>query len=185
MAPTRVTAAAPMLKACGLAFALLAARMVIEHHYWNRATDNFYEGLQNQLPPDDDRESSAGKSHRFYYKELPRMLAIIFPLMLLEYQWQCWLERLLPTRPVGSAAFTAQEKEKITDDDDMMEEEVMKRLIAKGKVRPSSIKWVNVLLKWIVDNTLGCLLFGQMFYVILSAGKLQRPGKIWAGFGWV
>ncbi|RMY71139.1 hypothetical protein D0863_05334 [Hortaea werneckii] len=182
MSTPSVTGWQPMLKAVGLSLIILAANKYLEHRYWDKAWKTFEEGLPQQFPwtekgPDEgDDNSKTTKS--FYFDELPRDLAIQLMLFLANYQWQCLLERWLPTRPQGSN-FTAQEKAKVTDDDDMMEDEVMRRLIAKGKVRRASISWCNVFLKWLINNTITLSVIALAYHVIDEVSHLRSPLQIW------
>lgn len=182
MSTPSVTGWQPMLKAAGLSLIILAANKHLEHRYWDKAWKTFEEGLPQQFPwtekgPDEgDDNSKSAKS--FYFDELPRDLAIQLMLFLANYQWQCLLERWLPTRPQGSN-FTAQEKAKVTDDDDMMEDEVMRRLIAKGKVRRASISWCNVFLKWLINNTITFSVIALAYHVIDEVSHLRSPLQIW------
>ncbi|KAI6836886.1 hypothetical protein KC340_g14170 [Hortaea werneckii] len=182
MSTPSVTGWRPMLKAVGLSLIVLTANKHLETRYWDKAWKTFEEGLPQQFPwtekgPDEgDDNSKSAKS--FYFDELPRDLAIQLILFLANYQWQCLLERWLPTRPQGSN-FTAQEKAKVTDDDDMMEDEVMRRLIAKGKVKRASISWCNVFLKWVINNTITFSVIALAYHVIDEVSHLHSPIQIW------
>ncbi|KAI6841504.1 hypothetical protein KC332_g2207 [Hortaea werneckii] len=182
MSKPSLTGWQPMLKAVGLSLIILTANNHLEHRYWDKAWKTFEEGLPQQFPwteKDVEGGDDSSKSTKsFYLDELPRDLAIQFVLFLANYQWQCLLERYLPTRPQGSN-FTAQEKAKVTDDDDMMEDEVMRRLIAKGKVRRASISWCNVFLKWLINNTITFSVIALTYHVLDEASHLRSPTNIW------
>ena len=171
-----------MLKAVGFSLVILAANKHLEHRYWDKAWKTFEEGLPQQFPwseKDLDEDGDGSKPAKsFYFDKLPRNLAIQLVLSLANYQWQCLLERYLPTRPQGNS-FTAQEKAKVTDDDDMMEDEVMKRLIAKGRVRRASISWCNVFLKWLINNTITFAVMASAYHIIDDASHLRSLSQIW------
>ncbi|KAI7202267.1 hypothetical protein KC316_g9034 [Hortaea werneckii] len=182
MSTPSVTGWRPMLKAVGLSLIILTANKHLETRYWDKAWKTFEEGLPQQFPwtekgPDEGSDKSKS-AKSFYFDELPRDLAIQLILFLANYQWQCLLERWLPTRPQGSN-FTAQEKAKVTDDDDMMEDEVMRRLIAKGKVRRASISWCNVFLKWLINNTITFSVIASAYHVIDEVSHLRSPTQVW------
>ncbi|KAI6819383.1 hypothetical protein KC332_g3650 [Hortaea werneckii] len=182
MSTHSVTGWRPMLKAVGLSLIILTANKHLEHRYWDKAWKTFEEGLPQQFPwskKDLDAGDDGSKPTKsFYFDELPRDLAIQLVLSLANYQWQCLLERYLPTRPQGNT-FTAQEKAKVTDDDDMMEDEVMRRLIAKGKVRRASISWCNVFLKWLINNTITFAVIASAYHVIDDASHLRSLSQMW------
>ncbi|KAI7549663.1 hypothetical protein KC331_g3664 [Hortaea werneckii] len=182
MSTPSVTGWQPMFKAVGLSLIILAANKHLEHRYWDKAWKTFEEGLPQQFPWTEkdlnEGHDNSKSTKSFYLDELPRDLAIQLVLFLANYQWQCLLERWLPTRPQGSN-FTAQEKAKVTDDDDMMEDEVMRRLIAKGKVRRASISWCNVFLKWLINNTITFSVIASAYHVIDEVSHLRSPTQIW------
>lgn len=69
------------------------------------------------------------------------------------YHVHLFLEGLLPTRGSGSSkAYERQSVSKVTDDDPSLEDEVVRRLIAQGKIKRASVNWCNVTLKWTVIN---------------------------------
>ncbi|RMX79203.1 hypothetical protein D0869_08478 [Hortaea werneckii] len=182
MSTPSVTGWRPMFKAVGLSLIILTANNHLETRYWDKAWKTFEEGLPQQFPwtekGTDEGDDNSKSAKSFYSDELPRDLAIQLMLFLANYQWQCLLERWLPTRPQGSN-FTAQEKAKVTDDDDMMEDEVMRRLIAKGKVRRASISWCNVFLKWLINNTITFSVIALAYHVIDEVSHLRSPIPIW------
>lgn len=86
------------------------------------------------------------------------------PLCLLRHYWHLLLERCFPTRPRGvEIDYTGKEKAGIHTDEGQ-EEEVVKRWIAQGKVRRSSISWWNTFIKWVLNGTVGDLWFVALQY---------------------
>jgi hypothetical protein len=100
--------------------------------------------------------SSVGEaSEPFYLKSLPRDVFIQVLLFPLAYYWQLLLERLFPTRPRGvEVSYEKNEKSGIDGNEDR-EEEVVKRWIAQGKVRRSTVSWWNTFVKWVLNLTVG------------------------------
>ncbi|KAK5122330.1 hypothetical protein LTR85_004241 [Meristemomyces frigidus] len=135
------------------------------------------------FPMDDSDGDSTTSNYTFYLKHLPRGTLAAVPLVVLAYKWQCWLERTFPGRPRGKPDLFKQageKKELAISDDEQLEEEIMRKLIAKGKVRRSSISWCNTLFKWLLDNTIGVLFFASGGIVLSKAMELQAPSHIWA-----
>lgn len=93
----------------------------------------------------------------FYIKSFPRSVFIYFLLCPLHYYWQIYLERFFPARPRGVEIDYEKENVKEGDVNEGQEEEVVKRWIAQGKVRRSSVSWWNTFVKWVLDVTIGKL----------------------------
>jgi hypothetical protein len=83
------------------------------------------------------------KAEAFYGKQLPRSMAVFVVLGVLSYYWHVGLERVFPTRPRGVeidySRMGREKVEKDVGDNEGQEEEVIKRWIAQGKVRRSSV----------------------------------------------
>ena len=86
----------------------------------------------------------------FYLYGVPRNLVFDIIVHVLNYDWQIWLERTFPARPKGSKAASKYVKDKTGENEDV-EEEIVKKWIAQGKVRRASISWCNTFTKWIID----------------------------------
>ena len=140
--------------------------------------------VPSQPPQTASAESETSPEESFYLKTLPLELMCLLPLVVLSYRWQCWLERVLPTRPRGANP-TAQEPEKFGSAVDELEEEITRRLIARGVVRRASISWCNVILKWLLDNTLANLVFGLTFEVLGALWSMQSLKLVYTNVGWV
>ncbi|KAF7570968.1 hypothetical protein PtrSN002B_002171 [Pyrenophora tritici-repentis] len=92
----------------------------------------------------------------FYTQRFPREVFIVFVLSTLEYWWLMGLERILPARPRPSStpSYASSGKEGVVvEDDEGREEEVVKKWIATGRVRRSSLNLCNTFLKWVLDMT--------------------------------
>ncbi|KAK5130185.1 hypothetical protein LTR08_002394 [Meristemomyces frigidus] len=129
--------------------------------------------------------SDISSSHTFYLKNLPRDLFTLLPLTLVAYLWQGWLESTFPGRQrqrfsPDAARQAGEKKGRAADSDEELEQEIMHRLIAKGKVRRASISWFNTLVKWSLDNTLGVLFFQSAATMLSGSLKLQGVRKSWS-----
>lgn len=118
--------------------------------------------------------SSTSDETSFYKHDLPRDIAIVFILTILEYYWQIWLERILPARPRPS--ITTPEKVS-PEDDDAREDEIVKKWIAQGKIRRASLSLWNTALKWIMDMTFGSFWIVCVSYVLEELFK-WKSGKM-------
>ncbi len=113
-------------------------------------------------------------SSTFYLASLPRQVFVYALLVPLQYYWQLCLERFFPARPRGVGfPMKLERKEKILDDDDSREEDVVKRWITHGRVRRSSLSWCNTFLKWILDITMGKVLFEVVFHLVYGFMKWE------------
>lgn len=94
----------------------------------------------------------------FFFSTFPREIILYLICLAFEYHWQILLERLLPARRVNVTTTVRHEKrDSLAEDDEAREAEIMERLIAKGKVRRSSLNWCNTFAKWLLDLVLGNL----------------------------
>lgn len=92
--------------------------------------------------------------------------ALAFPLL---YFWHIWLERTFPARPRGVAiAQSTKKKVKVNDDfdDELREEAVVRRWVAQGKVRRSSLSVWNTLIKWLFHLTAGRVWYDAVWQVL-------------------
>lgn len=121
-----------------------------------------------------------GKEESFYLRYLPRTLFVLILLFPLCYYWHIALERFFPTRPRGvEIAYARDEKADIDHDlNEVQEEEVVKRWIAQGKVRRSSVSWWNTFVKWVLNITLGTLWFDALRHILEGLVKWQSFGNI-------
>lgn len=68
------------------------------------------------------------------------------------HHWNVFLERRWPARPRGKPATPS---EKLPDDYEQMEEELIRRWVAAGRIQRPSISIWNTLVKWVLDITVG------------------------------
>lgn len=118
--------------------------------------------------------NEATESKPYYLGSFPRMMFVYALLVPLQQYWNIYLERMLPTRSRGRNV-SYQEKRTggpVGEDDTGREEEIVNRWIAQGKVRRSGINKCNTLLKWILDITLGKILYEIVYHVV--EGVLKR-----------
>ncbi|KAI0129949.1 hypothetical protein BJ170DRAFT_681430 [Xylariales sp. AK1849] len=108
----------------------------------------------------------------FYFKTLPRNLLVYALLVPLSYYWHIFLERFFPARPRGVEVHH-DKQEKVVDVHEDHEEEVVKRWIAQGKVRRSSLSWWNTFVKWVLHLTVGKLVYEVVFHLVEGCVKLQ------------
>ena len=84
-----------------------------------------------------------------------------------------------------------KQSEKTVDmeSDDEREEEIMKKLIAKGKVQRSGLSWFNTFVKWILDTICMNFFFGALaiLWEILWESMWNRhaPSKTWSDMKFV
>ncbi|CAI9636974.1 hypothetical protein GT037_004093 [Alternaria burnsii] len=115
----------------------------------------------------------------FYGRELPREVLIAFILVVLQYWWFVGLEKILPARP-RRRDVTYQGKEKVEESEDR-EEEVVKKWIAQGRVNRASLNICNTFLKWVLDLTVGTLLFLIVQHVLRQLLELNSPMSVFNG----
>ena len=165
---------------------LVALDMILVHEIGRDAYDAVWEdpvlknltATMNNFTPNttvptnstsgmDSAGSSSKIAESFYLKSLPRHVfvhALLFPLA---YYWQVFLERFFPARPRGVKIIYDEKSEKVeVDGNEDREEEIVKRWVAQGKVRRSSVSWWNTFVKWILDLTVGSLLLHSLWHLV-------------------
>jgi hypothetical protein len=123
-----------------------------------------------------NRTATTSPPESFYTQTLPMKLVIFFLLAPLQYWWLIWLERILPARPKRRDA-SHQQSTNIGDNEDR-EEEIVKKWIARGMVRRASLNWCNTFLKWVLDMTVGSVLYYTLEYALRTIIKLDSPTVI-------
>ncbi|KAJ4371269.1 hypothetical protein N0V83_004486 [Neocucurbitaria cava] len=68
----------------------------------------------------------------FYGRWLPREIVVFALISVLQYWWLIWLERILPARPRRKTV-PYQQHEKVAEESEDREEEVVKKWIAQGR----------------------------------------------------
>lgn len=95
------------------------------------------------------------------------------------YHWNILLERWFPSRPRGTAKAPST---RLTVGDDRMEQEVINKWIASGRVQRSSISWMNTLAKWLLDISLGramALLIGLSVRSVMLGKSPAEAAQLW------
>ncbi|KAH9826000.1 hypothetical protein Tdes44962_MAKER03783 [Teratosphaeria destructans] len=168
-----------MWKAVIYVVILKAASDIAAHYLWDRA---WYSNVPAELwmePTEDETQSH----NDFYFDKLPRDTIISFILTPLNYWFQCWLERVLPGRArIAPSANVSSEKpliEKTVEGDEELEEEMMRRLLARGKVQRSTLSWVNTALKWLLINVVAMEVFGLCISAFRGIWRRNSARVIW------
>ncbi|KAH8892870.1 hypothetical protein GQ53DRAFT_763984 [Thozetella sp. PMI_491] len=175
----------------------IAAEEVLDNPAWQNMTRVFNTTTNKNLTdfrdtPDRNRTWSneatsldcdnCGDAWSFYLSWLPKYLLAYVVMIPLQYHWNMWLERCFPARPrdVEVAQHTRPEKVLGGDGDDELEEEVVKRWIAKGRIQRSSISWRNTLLKWLLDIAVGkimCKVVVNLAVETITKGPAMALGE--------
>lgn len=147
---------------------------IVTRHLWHSIELSFLSHLPNGYLDDDIEQSlahQASTNRTFYLVDLPRGLLEDLVIQFLSHHKQLLLERLLPTRssPAPHAKRTDDAKGKEARGSDEMETEIMQKLIAEGRVKPVDISWRNVVLRWLLDDTLGTLVFAVIAFLLHCA----------------
>ncbi|KAF2774190.1 hypothetical protein EJ03DRAFT_1948 [Teratosphaeria nubilosa] len=91
---------------------------------------------------------------------------------------------MLPRRArIAPKAKISSEKpliEKLVESDEEPEVEIMRRLIAKGKVRRSTLKRFNTGLKWLLDNVVAMEVCGLCISAFESIWARKSVQDIWS-----
>jgi hypothetical protein len=111
----------------------------------------------------------------FYLVVLPQEVAVFFLLAPLQYWWYMALERILPARSRDRSS-TADLTEKEGSED--REEEVVKKWIAQGRVRRASLNWCNTFLKWVLEMSVGRLVYHTLEHFMRELLRLTSPKSL-------
>lgn len=181
---------------------LAALNMIISHEIGRNAYNEVWEdpvvknltSVFNSIPInatasniDISRSSnSAGNlvdiPEAFYTSMLPRILFVRALLCPLDYYYEIYLERLLPTRPRGAVIDYDEQGKVVIDMNEDREEKIVKRWIAKGKVRRSTVSWSNIFIKWIFDITFGYMWGISLYHFVDGCIRRDSPLKILGNF---
>lgn len=96
--------------------------------------------------------------------------------MVAHYYWHIWLERILPTRLKGTVVPVRDEKEAPLETNEDVEEKIVQKWIAQGKVRRSSISWANTIAKWMLELSVGNL-WRCVLWILLQRIVQFKPSK--------
>lgn len=100
----------------------------------------------------------------------PRGVAreLIYYVMMVPvlYFWHLWLERMWPGRPHEQAAQSSRGRD--DEKSGMWEEEMIRTLVEKGKVKRPSLSIANTLVKWVLDVTVGRIITTMLNMFVLG-----------------
>lgn len=168
--------------AVATALVLSALDDIVTHHLWMTVWRSFIGGfppgyLDDQAQQEMMLDPEPIPNREFYLDHVPHNLVQNFVIQFAAYYWQSMIDRWIPTRPLAELP-QAKEKDKEVRGREEMEMEIMQKLIAEGRVKPGGIKWRNVLLRWLLDDTLGTALFGALAFLLHCATRLHGPSHI-------
>lgn len=133
-------------------------------------------GTNSTMPDESDFQAGEVEWGKFFKSQFPRDAATIVVGTIFLYHWYLWLERILPTRSrtfaTAPPSTSASEK---TEGDEEVEEEIIKKWIAQGKIKRSSVNWTNTFLKWILHLTLGMALWRSTWVLTSALVRLKKP----------
>ncbi|KAI1841508.1 hypothetical protein JX266_012260 [Neoarthrinium moseri] len=117
--------------------------------------------------------AGAESSEPFYLHSLPRQALLYALTVPFSFYWHLLLERMLPTRPRGVElhyekphALREKAVSPLQEPGEGQEEEVVKRWIAQGKVRRSSVSWWNTFVKWVLDLSVGKIICEVVYHLV-------------------
>jgi hypothetical protein len=144
---------------------------LVTRHLWSHVAKSFTDAVPPDYwisDPEEQLPAESDVSHYDYYTyEAPRRLLEDLVIQVVAYYKLCWLEKLLPTRPLANRDVTQiLEKDKEIREREEMEEEIMQKLITEGKVKPVGISWRNVIIRWLLDDIPGNLLIGIVAFTL-------------------
>lgn len=118
----------------------------------------------------------------FWFNTLPKDLLLYALALPVSYFWNVYLERWFPARKSASTSALEKRSEKADvvagEDGNDWEQKVVDRWLAQGKVSRSSISIWRTLLKWVLDLTVGNVLFQVVFHVFESLIFNRRISKL-------
>lgn len=147
---------------------------IVTRHLWHPVVLSFLSHLpQGYL--DDDLYQQMAQPTRPAIVDLPLSRLADLVIQVFAYRKQFFLERILPTKP--TAAPRSHDEKQIRGEEEM-ETAIMQKLIAEGRVKPVGVNWRNVLLRWLLDDTLGTLCFAVIAFLLYSATHLYPPARV-------
>lgn len=106
----------------------------------------------------------------YYFHTLPKSLLVYVLLIPLQQYWNILLERWLPGRPPKRLPPPPPRVEKaamVFDEDNVdFEQQIVGRWIAQGKIQRSSLGIKNTLFKWVLDLTVGKIIYEFAFHTL-------------------
>ena len=151
---------------------------VVTRHLWHPVELSFLSYLPKDYLEDDITGQPLSSDRSFYLVDLPRSLLENLVIQILSYHKQLLLERILPTKPSPTAHTDRPDNGKAKHASEEMETEIMQKLIAEGRVKSVGICWRNVVLRWLLDDTLGTLCFAVIAFLLHCATRLHPPAQV-------
>jgi hypothetical protein len=172
---------------------------IVSHHsvhtVWSDAEKQFahlapaVNGTNSTLPGDLNSSTGGPEWAKYLKSDLPRRAIILFVCDIFFYYEYIWLEKMLPTRsrafalaPPTTPRSPAAEK---AEGDEEVEEEIIKKWIAQGKVKRSSVNWCNVFMKWILHLTIGLILWQSLWIITEGVVEWKKRDWFWDEFKYV
>ena len=157
---------------------------IVTRHLWQPVElsllNSFPDGYIDEGTKQGFIASNTTSNREFYLVDIPRGAIETLVIQVLAYHSQVLLDRLFPPRPKPAVSTILAEKkdEKEIRGREEMETEIMQKLIAEGRVRPTGISWRNVVLKWMLDETVGTFCFAVLAFLLHCATRLHSPAQI-------
>jgi hypothetical protein len=179
-----------MWRAVLLTVTIHALASVATNHLWKQTGTDFLQLMPEEMwavtnstrsetgQPKDGVETKGAFSS---VHKLAREVFVDLVMQLLYYPWQVWLERTFPARQPPRLVLDKaqlQEKDKGSVGSDEMEEEIMRRLLASGRVRRASLNWWNTGVKWALDAFLGTLVMTCIAAVLEGVVEWKKWAEI-------
>lgn len=120
-------------------------------------------------------ESITPPSATFFSASTARTLLYAAVASAVGYYWNLWLERRLPARPRGD--LSSVNHDKLADGDEQLEEKIVEKWIASGKIKRASLSFWNTLAKWLLDISVGRALVLLATELTRIATYSKQPAK--------
>ncbi len=101
----------------------------------------------------------------FFSFSTARALLYAAVASLVGYYWNLLLERQLPARPRGDSS--SYNNDKLAEGHEQLEEKIVEKWLANGKIKRASLSFWNTVAKWLLDISVGRAL-------VLLATELTR-----------
>lgn len=120
-------------------------------------------------------ESINPPSATFLSASTARTLLCAAVASAVEYFWNLLLERRLPARPRGD--WSSYNHDKLAGGDEQVEEKIVEKWIASGKIKRASLGFWNTLAKWLLDISVGRALVLLATELTRIATYSKQPAK--------
>ncbi|KAJ3498927.1 hypothetical protein NLG97_g742 [Lecanicillium saksenae] len=137
--------------------------------------------LRLETPGDDDNEPGFVSVETLKYLIASGLVAGV------SYYWNIFLERRLPMRKHGSSSTNVESKNEraaaammAAEENEQFEEGIVKKWIAIGKFKRSSLNITNTVAKWLLDVSIGRALVQLTDRLTHDVLGLKRPSEVMA-----